>query len=531
MSLETTDLDAARRAKPIKEMEFFRRVDRIRDDLTANKPRELTEQEAYLLVQRWFVEAKPMYGVNPDGSEMDSASQGGLVEQTKESLETLQRLLGRRNYGPVRSIADRLLARDGLEVEPGSPVYQKLCATLMRCQIELYRMTLAELQGDFTYQPEDPAFSEVAKRRTDEKTIGHLIDAYEAEKAGAWSPKTQFKYANVYRVLRDMLGNSRPLSTVTREDCRKIRNVLADLPPNFSKLNALKGLPIDKAAAEARRLDLNRIAPRTLNDYMNSLSALFRFAKLEQWIDSNPAQALSAPDPVRAGAKRLPFEIDELNAIFSAPLYTGCKDDGPGYATPGPNRPRRGRFWVPLLALFHGLRLNEACQLLVDDVREMSGIHCIIIEADPEGGDEEDQKRVKTDAGKRFVPVHPEVLELGFLSYVEEMRAGHERRLFPELPIGKSGYYSDVFSKFFSRFLQKVGVKTAKNGFHSLRHNYRDALREADVSLERVRALGGWASSGGTESDYGKGLSPKALQEAIEKVRYVGLDLSHLCCL
>ena len=65
--------------------------------------------------------------------------------------------------------------------------------------------------------------------------------------------------------------------------------------------------------------------------------------------------------------------------------------------------------------------------------------------------------------------------------------------------------------------------------FHSFRHNYRDALREAEIGLERVRALGGWRrDSDGEEAIYGKGLKAATLYREIEKVHYVGLELKHL---
>jgi uncharacterized protein YjbK len=70
-------------------------------------------------------------------------------------------------------------------------------------------------------------------------------------------------------------------------------------------------------------------------------------------------------------------------------------------------------------------------------------------------------------------------------------------------------------------------VSDPRKVFHSFRHNYRDALREADISIEKVRALGGW-STGRTEDDYGKGLRASTLAKAMEAVRYPQLDLSHL---
>ena len=79
------------------------------------------------------------------------------------------------------------------------------------------------------------------------------------------------------------------------------------------------------------------------------------------------------------------------------------------------------------------MRLNECCQLVIDDVRRVRGIPIIVIAEDQQGGDEADAKRVKTDAGERFVPVHPELERLGFLRHWQAMKVAGLRRLFPDL--------------------------------------------------------------------------------------------------
>ncbi|WP_267358935.1 MULTISPECIES: site-specific integrase, partial [unclassified Methylobacterium] len=217
------------------------------------------------------------------------------------------------------------------------------------------------------------------------------------------------------------------------------------------------------------------------------------------------------------------FSTEQLTNIFNAPLYTGCLNDEAGYARVGTQVIRRGRFWVPLISLFTGMRMNEICQLLVRDVAQLDGVDVIIVAADDAG-----VKRVKTAAGERFVPIHPELKRCGLLQYRDAAIARGETRLFPELTTAKSsGYLSDNFSKWFANFLRSCGAAQPRTSFHSFRHNYRDALREADISVERVRALGGW-SSGRTEDDYGSGLRASTLDREIAKVRYEKLDLSHL---
>ncbi len=164
--------------------------------------------------------------------------------------------------------------------------------------------------------------------------------------------------------------------------------------------------------------------------------------------------------------------------------------------------------------------MSECCQLTVDDVAVRDDTPVILVR----GGD---GKRVKTAAARRVIPVHPELVRMGFLDYAEAQREAGHARLFPELKRDRRGYYSDPFQKWFSRFLDKAGAKQPRTSFHSFRHCFRDALREADVGREATLALGGWAGSGVADTVYGGGLRPGTLAREIRKVRY-DVDLGHL---
>ncbi len=83
------------------------------------------------------------------------------------------------------------------------------------------------------------------------------------------------------------------------------------------------------------------------------------------------------------------------------------------------------------------------------------------------------------------------------------------------------------------RLLRTCGADGPARGFHSLRHNFRDALRAGGVELPLALALGGWKVEarrlgGSVAESYGAGFSVAALAEAIGKVRYPGLELAGL---
>jgi integrase len=228
-------------------------------------------------------------------------------------------------------------------------------------------------------------------------------------------------------------------------------------------------------------------------------------------------------------ATNVEFSVEELNRLFKAPLYTGCVDDENGYSRPGLSRPRRGRFWVPLLALFHGFRCNEACQLFTEDIKEEDGIPFVEIRKEREDGSK-CEKRLKTKQSKRRVPLHPKLVALGFLGFVNERRKDRdEARLFPDLPIGNTGYYSDPFSKWFGRFVEGTLGKSCEATFHSFRHMFRTALEEAGVSISDAERLGGWELiKRSQERHYGQGPSIRRLWAEISKVEFSGLHLDHL---
>jgi integrase len=359
-----------------------------------------------------------------------------------------------------------------------------------------------------------------------ELSLGTVVERYLNDATISRSPKSQIVYRTTFATICAILGSETPVRSISREACRQVLSVLQALPANSRK--RWPGMsPVD-VAAEAHRRGIAPMSAANCNEYMTKLSSLLNWAVREEMIDRNPARGLRIADRRLAREKRDPFTLAQLCAIFTAPLYTGCRDDGPGYAVVGSNRPRRARFWIPLVALWSGMRQSEICQMLTADVRLIENVLCFVVsDADDEG------KRLKTAASRRLVPVHPELLKIDFAHYVSERRRAGDVRLFPDLSLDSLGLYAGKFSKWFARFLASTSAAAPGACFHSFRHSFRDALREAKIDRDIALTLGGWTTSvggsgGGVADAYGQGYRPSALNEAISKITYPGLDLSHL---
>ncbi|MBW8852623.1 MAG: tyrosine-type recombinase/integrase [Xanthomonadales bacterium] len=143
--------------------------------------------------------------------------------------------------------------------------------------------------------------------------------------------------------------------------------------------------------------------------------------------------------------------------------------------------------WAALIGLYTGARASEVGQLLTADIFEEDGVPCIRI------SDEGEHQKVKTDVSLRTIPIHPDLLALGFLDWVDRTRkAGHER-LFPAAKADAKNGQGNWISKAFSRHLDAVGRHwpKGKRGFHSLRKTVIQNLQGAGVVSElRAQLVG-----------------------------------------
>lgn len=515
-SLGTGDLKEAQESARAVRVKIDGEWAALRRQLAPARAETLSDAEIWNLVVKWFVAAEKK---NADPKNMPTDRREAEIERSNVETWDLA-------APSIFTEAVKLLKEEGIDLDQSSPAFLRLQQILHRAAIETERRQFARHFPDPAYKP-DAEFQAITQQTTLQPVAKNtLATAMEAVENDPTKPKvagkTAVKREAQWRVLKEFFGTDADMKAITRQQVRDFMTLLENLPSNASK-----HFP-DRTIFEAVDLGakLPKMSPDTKNSYMRALGSLFRYAVNEGMVDADPsAGLLFQKSKIKNKDKRWPFAPNDLKAIFRAPIYTGCKNDGYGYNTPGPNIIRRGRFWTPLISLFSGMRLNEICQLSLDDFVKEDGVDIILIRE----SEDDDAKRVKTEAGIRFVPVHPELRRIGLLEYIDARRKADAATapVFPDLPVGSTGYRSDPFSKYFAKFLDHVGVKHPKKVFHSFRHSYRDAMRDAKVPPEEVRALGGW-STGNTEDDYGKGFRASALAETIERVKYPELDLSHL---
>jgi integrase len=118
--------------------------------------------------------------------------------------------------------------------------------------------------------------------------------------------------------------------------------------------------------------------------------------------------------------------------------------------------------------------------------------------------------------------VHQQLLDLGFLEYVNSLRAKGTAKLFPDFRYDpKNGWGRQLGRWFNERLLPALDLKSKELVFHSLRHTVVTRLMQKDVAEAVVKALVGHQQDGVTQNHYFKqGYTTDQLNNAMQKLDY-----------
>jgi len=317
---------------------------------------------------------------------------------------------------------------------------------------------------------------------------------------GSWTTKTNAENRAIFALWLRIVGDQ-PISGYGYEQHRAYKAKLQRLPPNINKSARYRELDIEAILA----LSDAPAAPNTINKGLTRIAALFKWAVEYGYTALNPASGMTIKNPKRASEERQAFTEDDLKKLFHSPKFLEGQ-----LALPYMR-------WTPLIALYSGARLNEIAQLHLSDFVEADGIPVISINDQGEG------KRLKTKAGRRLIPVHAELIRLGLLQYVEDLRGKGETRLFPELIERRDGYGQTV-SNWFQRYRVRCGITEDGKVFHSFRHTVIDRLKQAGIAKEKIAALVGHEDDSVTFGRYGKDFAPSIMALVVSAIDFTGIS-------
>ena len=422
------------------------------------------------------------------------------------------------------------IARYKLLVDVGSDEYRELCALIMRAEVEGLQRTLERDKGDFTGAPKDPIVKPATgtARETAEpgETIMELFENYATENPKQITPDTINQARRDIGTFLQHVGTTCPVHRIDKKAVREWKALLMKYPVKATETKAFEGMKLAQIVQHNETVKKPVLTPRTVNRYLSSLGAFCNWLVAHGYLESNPTEGMALAKDKKK--KVFPFSTDHMNALFKSPLFIGCQsDEAPRFwHKPGNVMIRDHRYWVPLIMLYSGARPVEIAQLAIADVRQDHG-HWIMDITETADEDDENVKSVKTEGSRRVVPVHTELVKLGFLDYHADMKKAGNSRVFPLAERNSRGQMIADFSREFGRYLTRIGLKKGRGlSLYSFRHGAFDALRRAGYLDEEFNFIFGHVSGNKVTRGYGV-LSQGVLEKRVELVNaiaYPGLE-------
>ncbi|MEO0938626.1 MAG: site-specific integrase [Pseudomonadota bacterium] len=328
--------------------------------------------------------------------------------------------------------------------------------------------------------------------------LGAAVDDFIAEHSRQWAGKTIGQNRAYLNILVEYFGPDRLLATITKQDASEVKKVLQALPASRNTKPKLKAMPLMQVIKEPGH---KKIAAKTINSHIQMFKMFFDWAERHGHSPHTLFEGMKVKKDKASESERKPFTPDQARLI-----YTELTENPSGLVRKDSHK------WGMLLGMFTGARLNEICQLDIADVKQDGGTWFLNI---TDEGD--DNKRIKSKAGRRKVPLHSELIRLGFLDFVDSRRNG--TRLFPDYSYSANGGYGRNLGRWCNEsFLPKLGIKQPGLVFHSLRHTVVTRLSQADVPEPIVQCIVGHARSGVTQEVYNReGYTLTQLKENIDR--------------
>lgn len=404
-----------------------------------------------------------------------------LHDQLEEASEDLLS----NDFRRIEKEADELLKSAGLPLlDHDSAEFGRLCRRFLRAKQDYICTEMDRWEGRYKDQPPSSLVQggtgRYARPSPPSKLFSEVVKRYFKENKPR-SPRSQMQSEAELRTFVKVIGGDKPINYITKEECRKYKEHLQDERGN---------------------------KPATVSKWLAVLSSIFRWAERQDYIpeNSNPVKSLQlTKKQAREGAESYrEFTDEELLLTFGSEEFKAQRMEHPE------------RYWICLLMLFEVCRRKEPAQLNVSDILDEDGIPYIHIKHDGE------DQTTKAEASVRKVPIHSALIQLGFLSYVHEIKAAGHIHLFPQLTRGKCHNVGDAVGKWFARLKKKKGLHDANLALYSTRHTGITRMGNVGVSEKIALMLTGHAAQGIHNMVYNRRerVPMKLLQEGLEKLQY-----------
>lgn len=251
-------------------------------------------------------------------------------------------------------------------------------------------------------------------------------------------------------------------------------------------------------------------ASKTVHGYLVSVCGLLRFAHQElEWTEKH--RWLGIAIEYETEKPRARWSVRHFDTMADLPLFKGMAVPT-GWQSGG-----LAAYWLPLLALYSGGTVSELAQLKLADAcyEGTDGLWLRITDTGEGQG-------LKTTQRRRSIPVHSELMRLGFGDYVNALRKSATDSLWPLLRLhpSKPGTY---FSNWWGSYRRGPDGSELLPDFHSMRHTARSTMADSGLDAALLDVITGHGKKGSEGVRTYTHFSPATLRAAIEAIHYPAL--------
>ena len=251
----------------------------------------------------------------------------------------LREELALNDYQSIGLSVDDLLKKHKVKLDKKSKNYKILCRELLKVHIKILDAVEKRSVGDYSEELSSSADGKSSKtKQKDQPKISKVIPKFVSEfiKAGRWTEKTKSENEAVFELFMEISGDL-PINQYDHQAIRQYKETLGRLPANRNKIKEYRDKTIDEILALP---DVKSMAVNSVNKNIRRLGQLFKWAVQNGYLERNIVEGMSLPETKRQDQYREVFSKEDLNKLFSSPIYKK-KDYLHSYY-----------YWLPLLGLY-----------------------------------------------------------------------------------------------------------------------------------------------------------------------------------
>lgn len=333
---------------------------------------------------------------------------------------------------------------------------------------------------------------------------------------GEWDSKTLKQHVQLAKLFKRFLGHDNP-TRVGQQHLAQFRDVLLKFPKNYGKSPRDHVISVSDILARAEKLPKAEVGltKATINRHMNNMANIAGMCQAYgySWESYDGISKLRAKKSGDSENERPSFTTGDLEALFSLPIWTGAATGSNDGSAAGEIF-HDARYWVPLIGAYQGARREEICGFRLDEIIDLEGIWGF--KFIPSEG-----RRFKSKAAKRHIPIHPELIRLGFLEYVDAINKAGHFLLFPELrAVAEATPMGDVFNDDWQK-MKELALPLAKaegKVFHSFRHWCNNEMKQEGVGSEIRKDILGHINKDVNEGTYSEVARLRLMKKSLMKL-------------